>query len=285
MNDGKQTPLKQKHTEGIGLIEAVIAVGIIGFIVVASSTLNAKMTRQAKYFETQGSLEDAKNYIRASLDCGSTVSDVWNQCTGKSYADDEWVRLRDADDKVIVSEFPNTTTLGDHWRFRAKCAEKTLGIFFQVERIYTVKGQVGKNPVTQKTSTWKTAFESVPLGCPPRTGWFDAPREVCPAFCNSLGLTNVFSPDSYTVTWKGLTYNAGGGKCSSGEYIPPSAVTAYNNGFITYDEGCWWGPCPNGSNVKNATSNGQRCYGDYWDNSSQKKDNDVTDYTQACYCE
>jgi len=88
--------------------------------------------------------------------------------------------------------------------------------------------------------------------------WFNAASQECGTYCNSLGKTNLPSPEGIT--------------CASGENRPPSGA-----GIINYVFGCWNG-C-NGGYGAGAASSGSRCY-----HPTQKRDNDGTDTTVACFC-
>jgi len=96
---------------------------------------------------------------------------------------------------------------------------------------------------------------------PPSTAkWFQANGQDCVAFCAGGGSVNVASPD--------------GAKCTSGENIPQSAVTA----GITYDK-CFPNCNPHVAGSNPHSDKGE-CYAD-----GQKHDGDSTDKTRGCFCQ
>jgi hypothetical protein len=94
---------------------------------------------------------------------------------------------------------------------------------------------------------------------PPPGRWFQANGQDCVTDCAGRGATNVPSPE--------------GAKCTFGENIPQSALTA----GITYDE-CF--PSCNAHLAgANASSVGKYCYA-----AGQKQDDDSSDVTRGCFC-
>lgn len=94
---------------------------------------------------------------------------------------------------------------------------------------------------------------------PPPGQWFQANGQDCSTFCGTKGLANVASPD--------------GAKCTSGENIPSSAVTAK----ISYAQ-CF-PSCAAHVAGPNPKSVGGNCYAD-----GQKQDGDGSDATRGCFC-
>ena len=125
-----------------------------------------------------------------------------------------------------------------------------------------------------------------PSPLPKATGnWYAAWGLECAGFCKAMGQRSVQSPDDYPVTFEGRTYQHKGSTCASGELIPLSAQTAWRDKRIDFKNGCWWGPCPNGSEMHKGYSVKDKCYGVAFDEHKQKQDGDKTDVTAACYCD
>ena len=102
---------------------------------------------------------------------------------------------------------------------------------------------------------------------PPHTNYVYAPGANCPAHCAALGKTNTPDPQGYT--------------CTSGEAKSVTAIIAKNTGRIAFPWGCWPDRgCTSGDpNYTTSVSVGNKCY-----RPGQKRDNDGTDLTVACYC-
>ena len=90
--------------------------------------------------------------------------------------------------------------------------------------------------------------------------WYPAKMKECSKFCDKKGMDNVPSPD--------------GAYCASGENKPASALAA----GIDFLFGCWPN-CSAGLRGPAPKSKGPFCYAQ-----GQKKDNDKTDRTVACFC-
>jgi hypothetical protein len=86
--------------------------------------------------------------------------------------------------------------------------------------------------------------------------WYQANQKKCTSFCKQLGLKTATSPEN--------------ARCASGENRFPSA-----EGIISYSFGVFGAP----KHSAQTLSHGGFCYAP-----GQKKDNDKTDRTVACFC-
>lgn len=78
--------MKQRYTEnlanrGFSLLEAVVATGCLGILIVAGTALLANYQKGVLAAVSLGEKEDLRRYLRNSIDCGATAAEEGSQCT------------------------------------------------------------------------------------------------------------------------------------------------------------------------------------------------------------
>jgi hypothetical protein len=67
-------------TSGLSLMETMLTIGVFGIVAAISTRIAVNKIFFQEHIETKGKVEDVRDLIRASLDCGETFSNPVTKC-------------------------------------------------------------------------------------------------------------------------------------------------------------------------------------------------------------
>ena len=187
---------------GISVLESIIVLALLGLVGLKMADYCKLSLRSANYLQVSGELEDARNYIRNGMDCGTTFTDQVEACTSGAP-----IEIRRNDSSIVVSKNLETpSSIGADIELSARCEE--LGGFLTVSVNYRrMKNGIPRlDPLNHsKAVDWASLFPQIPLTCPLPIA------EKCigqPRLKKTFALP--FLADTTTCNWaKGKGYPAG----------------------------------------------------------------------------
>ena len=168
--------LKYRNEKGISTVEAILAVGMVGLLVLVGSKVSTFSLSANRKLELGGHAVDVANVVRGEMDCLQTMLAIGTTCDGKTEASNTYVRLLKKDRSVLVDTAPFTPNFGDNIHLRARCFETDAYYQFLVESRRQKIAYIDRKPVmvalpdplTKKTSEWRNILDEAPVaGQPP----------------------------------------------------------------------------------------------------------------------
>jgi hypothetical protein len=160
-------------TAGLTMLEALVAVAILGVVVVGFTSFQSSAARTMTHYEIQGLKEDLKNRFRLLLDTPAcnrsfdlTAAQIAARCVNTATfpaigtAPGKFVTLKTGTGSVIAPG-----KIGD-FQVRARCAALPTHFAIDVEALrVNAAGVATLDPLTGRTAAWERLFESAPLTC------------------------------------------------------------------------------------------------------------------------
>jgi hypothetical protein len=155
---------RERLDSGMSLVEAVVAIGLFGFVTVAGVNVLVNYSRTNSKVSDMGEVYDLRQYVRNSIDCGQTFSNPASiaQCSTPTGGP---IDVFGASGNLLISKTDGKSVLFDY-QLRSRCVTNN-GIFeLGIDYIpMTDKGAAKKDALTKSTGTWRTLTDNIPLVC------------------------------------------------------------------------------------------------------------------------
>ena len=152
-------------TSGLSLMETMLTVGVFGLVAAIGARMMANKIFLQEHIETKGKVEDVRDLIRSSLDCGETFSNPVTKCdTG------QFIEVLKSDSSTLIKVPDPSTVFGDVGQdlveVRSKCSSGDGFYTMDMEYRRSSKGQVIRDKLTNSDYNWTNLFPVVPMTCP-----------------------------------------------------------------------------------------------------------------------
>lgn len=143
----RPTPREGAATAAFTMIEMLVAIGALGFLVIATMAYFANSSQQLKIAIKSGELQDLSRYLANSIDCQKSVQDQVAQCNASSYVN---LVGKSCAAFAATGNVNGAMTVGGY-KVRTKCAP--LGALYGLMIEY------------EDGSEWKSLTRGIPIAC------------------------------------------------------------------------------------------------------------------------
>lgn len=152
---------RKNGSPGLSILEAIIAIAILGVLAVILGAVFKNGFGTAKHFKIKGEIIDTRVYLQNSFDCKKTVQDNKAECESSS-----WVSGKRADGTELFPKFPSVNQITPQTNIRARCVKEAGYYSINLEFRRFVNGSVQKDPLNSEISyDWQPINQAAPVTC------------------------------------------------------------------------------------------------------------------------